>query len=445
MLDYLFVYEHKVRELESVCLLIAALELKGYSCDVVEIHDLSFKNLKYRFHNKPRVIVVFALYNDIVFNELVVDIVGYCKKVVNLQWEQIISDNEIKLTFYNPKGLAALATHVCWGQNTFHRLHQNGVRNAIITGPLHLDFLRKEFKDFYLTREELCKKYDIDTTKKILLYISSFNFASMKEKEKLAIEKLTGGSYDDMVSLSIMSREKTLTIFEQLLESDYGNEICIIYRPHPWENIDNILIDMSKKHLNFKVIDDCSIKQWILSVDHIFTWYSTSIAEIYFANKSCFLFRPCPIDEEIDVTILKGAKSIATLDEVCSAIRQNDDVEFPISSEVINEYFDFSVDNPSYNRILSLLINIYQNKEYDVVYNNKKSFYLLQFLKKIIKMFIVKYKINSKTWPLSAICNTSKYLDDFWFNYAKVKTEVVSMEEISLLVAKLKKIIQNNI
>jgi len=162
MLDYLFVYEHKARELESVCLLKAALELRGYSCEIIQLHNFSFKTLNFRYFNKPKVIIVFALYNNKSFVGHVIDFVGYSKKVVNLQWEQIISDKYIKLGLHNPKGLAALATHICWGENSFKRLINNGVKNAVIAGAIHLDFLRNDFRDFYKTREELCDEFNID-------------------------------------------------------------------------------------------------------------------------------------------------------------------------------------------------------------------------------------------------------------------------------------------
>lgn len=388
MLDFLFVYEHKLRELDSICLLKASLELNGYSCDLLQVHDISFNSLNYMLSNRPKVIVVFALYDDNTFRDLVIDFVGYSRKVVNLQWEQIISDKYIKLGLHNPKGLAALATHICWGENSFKRLINSGVKNAVITGPVHLDFLRNEFRSFYKTREELCNEFNIDETKKIILYISSFTFATMSATEKLSTEKLLGGCCDDITSLSKESRIKTLSIFEQLLQSDQGKDICIIYRPHPGENIDDRLINMSKEFINFRIIDSYSIKQWILFVDEIITWFSTSIAEVYYAGKSCHVLRPYPISETIDVTAFKGVKSISTYEEIYSLIKQGSNNEFPISSDILDKYYDFSNNMPSYKRIVSLLTEVYETDHYDINYSSHQNRMFLNIIKKLSKLVI---------------------------------------------------------
>ena len=38
-LDFLFIYEHKVRELENVCLMKYELDRRGYKTEIVYIED----------------------------------------------------------------------------------------------------------------------------------------------------------------------------------------------------------------------------------------------------------------------------------------------------------------------------------------------------------------------------------------------------------------------
>ena len=443
MLDYLFIYEHKARELESLCLLKAALELNGFSCEIIQVFDLSFKSLNYMFFNKPRVVVVFALYDNNSFNDLVINFVGYSKKVVNLHWEQLISDKYIKLGLHNPKGLAALATHICWGENSFKRLKNCGVKNAVITGPIHLDFLRKDFRDFYLSKDKLCNEFNIDQSKKIVLYISSFTFATMTSAEKVSTEKLLGGCCDDIAQLSKESREMTLSIYEQLLESDEGKNIYIIYRPHPGENIDDRLKNIENKYNNFKIIETYSIKQWILSVDVIFTWFSTSIAEIYYAGETCYVLRPYPISETVDVTAFKGVKSISTYEEVYSIIKNNYEQEFPISINLLEDYYDFSYEVPSYKRILKLLIEVYKTDNYNISYTWNKKKYILSLLKIVLKIIVRKFKIKFNTWPFCKIIKAKTLLDKHWFYYSKSQKDIISQNEILTIVNRIKTIIKN--
>ena len=65
---------------------------------------------------------------------------------------------------------------------------------------------------------------------------------------------------------------------------------------------------MAAKHSNFHLITNYSVKQWITVSDTLFSWMSTSIAEIYFANKSCFVVRPFPIEWEYDPVIYENCK-----------------------------------------------------------------------------------------------------------------------------------------
>ena len=65
-LDFLFLYEHVVREYESLLLLKAELEKRGYS---VAIHQLlDRKKLKYFTWKKPKVLVASCMYDDEAIN-----------------------------------------------------------------------------------------------------------------------------------------------------------------------------------------------------------------------------------------------------------------------------------------------------------------------------------------------------------------------------------------
>ena len=114
MIDFLILYEHKARELENICLLKIELENRGYSVEILNIHEI--KRLRYLFWKKPKVLITFALYDDQDFYGHVNSIVGNINKVVNLQWEQVLSEKAIENGLYNPKGKAALAVHLSWGK-----------------------------------------------------------------------------------------------------------------------------------------------------------------------------------------------------------------------------------------------------------------------------------------------------------------------------------------
>ena len=65
-LDFLILYEHVVREYESLLLLKLELERRGYS---VAIHQLlDRKKLKYFTWKKPKVVVSSCMYDDEAIN-----------------------------------------------------------------------------------------------------------------------------------------------------------------------------------------------------------------------------------------------------------------------------------------------------------------------------------------------------------------------------------------
>lgn len=85
-LDYLILYEHVVREYESLLLLLqTGLRRRGYSVEIRQLLDR--KKLRYFSWKKPKVLVSSNLYDN-GLNSHVYNNVGRCDKVVNLHWER---------------------------------------------------------------------------------------------------------------------------------------------------------------------------------------------------------------------------------------------------------------------------------------------------------------------------------------------------------------------
>ena len=154
--DFLFVYEIKNRELDSICLIRAELENRGYTVQFVETWQERF------WRTKPvsaRVTVGFALYSDETLSFISSFSVG-CKRFVNLQWEQLRSESELqkKDAARNIRGLSKKAYHISWGYRNREWLSkQCGIeeKNICLAGNVALDFCRPEFRDYYLSREQL--------------------------------------------------------------------------------------------------------------------------------------------------------------------------------------------------------------------------------------------------------------------------------------------------
>jgi len=365
MADFLINYEHKARELEAICLIKAELERRGYSVEFSCTYDED--RIRFVQRRKAKVVLASALYNDACLYGFVYSIAGFCRKVVNLQWEQALTNqDESDPSFYqNPKGYATEALHLCWGEEPRNRLLRAGLNGdrAVVVGPVQMDFLRPEFSDFYFTREDIARQFDLDAAKEWILFISSFTFVNMTDEEYDTEVKHMGNRLHDFQRLSILSKQEIINWLKVAIKKHPGK--IFIYRPHPSENGDQSLLEMEAEHKNFRIVKDLSVKQWIKCSDKILTWYSTSVAEVFFAGKSCTILRPVAIPYEWDVSIYRNARMISDISHFLQDIEKNDDT-FPLSEALIRDYFQSQDTTPACIRLCDVLERVLNSQDYDM-------------------------------------------------------------------------------
>ena len=359
--DFLILYEHVVREYESILLLKLELERRGYAVEIQQLLDR--KQLRRRLWAKPEVLVASCMYDDEAINSHVYNNVGVCSKVVNLHWEQMLSDTQEEGAWFNFSGNAKRCVQTCWGRLTQRRLMAHGMeeKNCPVTGAVMMDFLRPEFAGYFKDKAALCRQFGLDAGKKLMLYISSFGYASMSEQEVAELSAMAGEDFSGFARTNRVSMEQTLAWFDRYLGEH--PEVELVYRRHPSEWNSPALEALAKKRPNFHVIFADSVKQWIVAADQIFIWMSTAIAEVYFAGKSCHVLRPVPIEHEYDPVIYKHARCAATYEDFCTAAA-DETAPFPIEKDVIEGYFDKS-GTPSYIRMADLLEEVYKNPPRD--------------------------------------------------------------------------------
>ena len=354
-LDFLILYEHTVREYESDLLLKLELERRGYQVEIRQLLDPKYRRLFGQ--DKPEVLVASCMYDNEAINSHVYNNIGRCDKIVNLHWEQMLSDTQEEGDWFNMNGNAKRCIQTCWGKRTAARLQAHGMdpKNTPVTGAVMMDFLRPEFKGYFKDKAALCREFGLDPDKKLHLYISSFGYASMSEEEVAELSRMAGTDFTGFAATNRISMDQTLRWFDAYL-GDHP-EVELVYRRHPSEWNSPALEELTRKRPNFHVIFADSVKQWIVAADSISIWMSTAIAEVYMAGKSCHILRPVPIEHEYDPVIYKGARYVTSYEEFCTAMAQSDP-PFPIRREVIEGYFDPSP-RPAYLRMADLLEQVY--------------------------------------------------------------------------------------
>lgn len=364
-LDFLILYEHVVREYESLLLLKAELAKRGYTAEIHQLLDR--KKLKYATWKKPEVVIASCMYDDEAINSHVYNNVGVCNKIVNLHWEQMLSDTQEEGAWFNFGGNAKKCVQTCWGKKTAERLIAHGMdkKNCPVTGAVMMDFLRPQFKGYFKDKQTLCREFGLNPDKKLMLYISSFGYASMNDAEVKELSEMAGEDFSGFARTNRESMAATLDWFDRYLAKHPETEL--VYRRHPSEWNSPALAALAEKRPNFHVIFADSVKQWIVAADQIFIWMSTAIAEVYFANKSCCILRPQPIEHEYDPVIYKNAHCVTDY-SAFEAAANSTDGDFPIAKEVIEGYFDKS-DVPSYIRMADLLEDVYKNPPRDLPFS----------------------------------------------------------------------------
>ena len=317
-LDFLILYEHTVREYESDLLLKLELERRGYTVEIRQLLDP--KHLRLFGKDKPEVLVASCMYDNEAINSHVYNNIGKCNKIVNLHWEQMLSDTQEEGDWFNMNGNAKRCVQTCWGKRTAARLQAHGMdaKNTPVTGAVMMDFLRPEFDGYFKDKQTLCKEFGLDPAKQLHLYISSFGYASMNDDEVAELSKMAGTDFTGFAKTNRVSMKETLRWFDEYLGQH--PEVELVYRRHPSEWNSPALEELAKKRPNFHVIFADSVKQWIVAADSISIWMSTAIAEVYMAGKSCHILRPVPIEHEYDPVIYKDAHYVTTCGEFAAAM-----------------------------------------------------------------------------------------------------------------------------
>ncbi len=365
IVDFLFVYEVKNREVENICLVANQLRKEGYTVEFVNTwYTINHYYKKY----KARVIIGFAGFNSNVVNF----VLKHCicaEKYVDMQWEQLLGDVDISdITKF--QGKARNVVHISWGKDNYNRLtNYYGLdkEKCLLCGHLTMDFYRPQLRGYYLSREELLKQYHIPENKKIILYISSGNSLINQPEKQLQnirdIMKCTDGQLNELICQLIKTEQTIEDWIVKFLKAH--KEYCLVYRPHEGDRIYKKFRQLEKQMDSLYIIGGRSIKQWILCSDICFTTLSTAISEVFFAGKQCGILRPFPIPQFADLELFHGAQTITTYSGFEKAARKGLD-QFPIREEKIRSYYYVSEKQACYQRISKHLIRILKDSNFNM-------------------------------------------------------------------------------
>ena len=168
----------------------------------------------------------------------------------------------------------------------------------------------------------------------------------------------------DPIAFREFSKKTQIELFNWFRQAlSVRSDYVIIYRPHPAEIGACLLDDMQRENPSFHVVSNLSVKQWILVADKIYTWISTSIAEVYAASKGCNVLRPFPIPHAEDIPIYNNASFISDYRGFEESLVSNSEVWAVPPSELEEFYFSDAA-KPSYLLACDVLEEVIDSDEF---------------------------------------------------------------------------------
>ena len=227
-LDFLFLYEHKVRALENLCLIKYELDRRGYKTEIRYIEDAE-NALAVKPFVHAKVLLVMACYNNQTLEWQTKNFVKF-DKVIDMQWENIVypKDENRKDAYKNYTEIGKDVVRVSWGKQNQKRMLdivKMDPKKLKVTGHVGMDFLRPPLTGYYLSRKELFEKYQLPSNKKVILFASPYYGDQLDESYVRDMCVRFGDDWADYYRFMCESQTQVLNWMEQILKAD--NEICL--------------------------------------------------------------------------------------------------------------------------------------------------------------------------------------------------------------------------
>lgn len=385
-LDFLFIYEHKVRELENLCLMKYELDRRGYRTKIVYVDDAENALAEKPVYH-ARVVCTMACYDNYTLLWHTKRFVKF-EKVIDLQWENIVypKDEERDDAYKNYWGIGKAVVHVSWGEQNVKRLlnvaHLDE-KKVKLTGHVGMDFLREPLNRYYLSRQELFDKYQISADKKVVLFASPY-YGDCLTKEYIAgMCEAFGEDWTEYYQFMCDSQKIVLQWFERICREN--PDIVVIFRPHPGHP-SLMANELEKRCDNFRIIGTESVKQWIVTCDKVYTGNSSVIVEAFFARKMCQLLFPLPTTQGFELQLITDSKKIVTYEEFQSSILAQQE-EFPTPDQSIEDIYLIDWETPNYVKFANMAEEVLKDDYYRLTKRELRNYKEYSKIEKLVQAF----------------------------------------------------------
>lgn len=346
-IDFLFIYDSHIREVESLLQVHEFLSSKGYTVKIVPNHWKRYYNA---WRYEPKVIILPFMYNRLdgcysIYKSL------YPKaQFVNIHSEQI-SNDDTKVLMLPQDQDAKSVWHTAWGKDFSDSLEECGVESRLIkiTGNIRFDRLINERRDEY------------ESAKDHLLFPSSFGLSMMDESYLNDVARVIPRDLLDrqIVFMKKMRKQTFKILYEFALAKP---EVMVLLRPHPHVRMDIytsvFLSDINKSKLpkNIRIERQGSIREFFNVRGKVLAWHSTTVLEAILLGKATSIIEPEPFPDFMQMDYFKHFLTIKSLNELLSwwEVKENDDSN--VMTYLEKKYY--KIDGKSTERLSMFLIEL---------------------------------------------------------------------------------------
>lgn len=386
-LDFLFLYEHKVRELENLCLMKYELDRRGYKTKIAYIDDAENALADVPIYH-AKIVCTMACYDNYTLFWHTKRFVKF-EKVIDLQWENIVyaKDEQREDAYKNFWGIGKDVVHVSWGEQNVKRLLNAAhldKKKVKLTGHVGMDFLRAPLNRYYLSKEELFAKYNISMDKRVILFASPYYGDCLTEEYIAGMCKAFGEDWPDYYKFMCASQKIVLEWFEKICSE--LPDIIVIFRPHPGHP-SMMANEVAARCDNFRIISEESVKQWIVTCDKVYTGNSSVVVEAFFAKKMCQLLFPLPTTQGFELQLITDSKKILTYDEFFKSVIAEQAV-FPTPEKSIEAIYLIDWETPNYVKFADMAEEVLREDYYRLTRRQLRDYKEYSGTEYLIRMLI---------------------------------------------------------
>lgn len=306
--DIIWFIEHTSRELDVAAAVSALLEKKyNKTIKILPFNSSHAPNITREYN--PKLVLIpycYSLDDKVLYGLLT----SWPKAIyLNLSWEQIFYNANLEYKAPRDEFARKCVIHHSWSRERSKFLQEKGVpaKHIFINGHPAYKLYDKPYRQTFIDRDKLGMEYHLDHKKKWIFFPENYSWFFYSDYN---IEEIIKNGQNR--ETAYLMRNYCGTAFKKVIEwleeaSDkHGNEIEIILRPRPAfglsyfkKVLNNLNPRISRK---VHILEDYSVREWILASDIIISSFSTSLIESAIANKPCFMLEPVKIPKELEAS-----------------------------------------------------------------------------------------------------------------------------------------------